>query len=304
MLKTSLFFWFKKYVRIPYVIFKHSVLDTIRQDGIEHAGYLAFLSILSLFPFLIFLVSILTFLGDSETGAKTIVFLLSSAPPDIASALSPRIEEILNGPPQSLLTIAIIGIIWTASSAVEGIRTILNRAYRIFSPPPYIWRRLLSIFQFFMITISITAAMVLLVIFPALLKKIELVLTTNFRIDYDWMRLREVVIFLILFISTALLYYIIPNAEQRFIHTLPGAFVCVILFPHVFLSGLFCSSLFSFLRPGEGCSGCVLVEIKGFWSIRAWSEAGSSIIAVARAGSSATGGPGPDGDVIFMVPPA
>ena len=233
MLKTSLFFWFKKYVRIPYVIFKHSVLDTIRQDGIEHAGYLAFLSILSLFPFLIFLVSILTFLGDSETGAKTIVFLLSSAPPDIASALSPRIEEILNGPPQSLLTIAIIGIIWTASSAVEGIRTILNRAYRIFSPPPYIWRRLLSIFQFFMITISITAAMVLLVIFPALLKKIELVLTTNFRIDYDWMRLREVVIFLILFISTALLYYIIPNAEQRFIHTLPGAFVCVILWASI-----------------------------------------------------------------------
>lgn len=229
MITKVLRFWLKKYVRIPYLLFKHSAMDTIRQDGIEHAGYLAFLSILSLFPFLIFLVSILTFLGDSEMGAKTIVFLLSSAPPDIAAALSPRVEEIVNGPPQSLLTIAVIGIIWTASSAVEGIRTILNRAYRVFSPPPYIWRRLLSIFQFFMITISITAAMILLVVFPALFKKIELILTTNFRVDYDWIYLREITIFLILFISTSLLYYIIPNAQQNFIHTIPGALICVIL---------------------------------------------------------------------------
>lgn len=229
MVKKTFLFWLKKYIRIPYIIFKHSTLDTIRQDGIEHAGYLAFLSILSLFPFLIFLVSILTFLGDSEIGAKTIVSLLGSAPPDIASALSPRIEEIVNGPPQSLLTIAIIGIIWTASSAVEGIRTILNRAYRVFSPPPYIWRRLLSILQFFMITISITAAIIFLVVFPALFKKVEILTTSNFSIDYNWIHLREITIFLILFTSTALLYYIVPNAQQKFIHTLPGAFICVIL---------------------------------------------------------------------------
>ena len=76
-------------------------------------------------------------------------------------------------------------------------------------------------------------------------------------------------------------------------------------------SFLMCSYLVCFVLPcspfcvpGKGAAGRLLVEIKGFWSIRAWSEAGSCIISVVRAGSAATGGPGPDGDVIFMVPPA
>jgi membrane protein len=217
----------KKYIKIPVIIFKYSAIDTIKQDGIEHAGYLAFLSILSLFPFLIFLMSMMTSFGDSEIGARMIVMLLGAAPSSISDSIAPRVEEIVNGPPQSLLTVAVVGIIWTASSAVEGVRTILNRAYRVFSPPPYILRRLLSIFQFFMITITITAAVILLVIFPAMLGKVELALSPHFRTDYDWFYLRQATIFLILLIATALLYYIIPNVDQKFIHALPGAAICV-----------------------------------------------------------------------------
>lgn len=40
---------FHKYLIIPILIFRKSVIDTINHDGIEHAGYLAFLSILSFF---------------------------------------------------------------------------------------------------------------------------------------------------------------------------------------------------------------------------------------------------------------
>lgn len=229
MIKRFFTRFFKRYIKIPYVIFQHSVIDTIRQDGVEHAGYLAFLSVLSLFPFLIFLVSIMTSLGDSEMGAKMIVFLLSSAPTNISQALMPRVEEILNGPPQSLLTIAIVGIIWTASSAVEGMRTILNRAYRVYSPPPYIWRRLLSIAQFFMISLTITIAVVFLVVFPSVLKKLELTLLPHMRSNYDWLYIRQIAIFIILLISTSMLYYIIPNANQNFAFTLPGSTVCVAL---------------------------------------------------------------------------
>ena len=216
------------YVKIPYIIFKSSIYDTIMQDGIEHAGYLAFLSILSLFPFLIFLFSIATYF-DADAATKLIMFILDSAPRNISKSLTPRIEEIINGPPQSLLTIAIIGIIWTASSSVEGLRTILNRAYRVKSPPPYIWRRALSILQFFAITLTITAAMIFLIIVPAILQEIETILSINFHINYDWLYLRHLAIFLVLLIGTSWLYYAIPNVDQRIIDTLPGAIICLIL---------------------------------------------------------------------------
>ena len=61
---------FRRYLLIPAKILRLSIIDTIKQDGVEHAGYLAFLSILSLFPFLIFLVSIIGFLADLKPEFK------------------------------------------------------------------------------------------------------------------------------------------------------------------------------------------------------------------------------------------
>ena len=155
---------FRKYFIIPIKVLRMAIVDTVRQDGIEHAGYLAFLSIFSLFPFLIFLISIIGKLGGDTIGAKAIVAVISSLPKEAASAMLPRIEEIISGPPQSFLTIAIIGVIWTASSSVEGLRTILNRAYRVHLPPPYLLRRLISIAEFFILTFSITAVIMIFVV--------------------------------------------------------------------------------------------------------------------------------------------
>jgi membrane protein len=219
----------RKFVLLPYYILRSSISDTIRQDGVEHAGYLAFLSILSLFPFLIFLFSVITYFGDSEICSHLIYLVLNNLPTNISTSLLPRINEIVNGPPQGLLTIAIVGIIWTASSAVEGLRTILNRAARAPSPPPYLWGRLLSIMQFIVITLIISITVVILVLAPAILKKIEMVFLVNFRIDYDWLYFRQSIIILILFTATSLLYYHITDVKQRFFDIIPGTIVAIFL---------------------------------------------------------------------------
>ena len=219
----------RKFILLPYYILRSSISDTIRQNGIEHAGYLAFLSILSLFPFLIFLFSIVTYFGNSTICSNLIYVILNNLPNNISTSLLPRVSEIVNGPPQSLLTIAIIGIVWTASSAVEGLRTILNRASRAPSPPPYVWGRLLSIMQFIVITLVISITLIILVLAPAILRKIEMAFLVNFKIDYDWLYFRQLIIVIILFITTSLLYYHIADIEQRFIDTIPGTLVALTL---------------------------------------------------------------------------
>lgn len=229
MLKNKAKFLFKKYITLPLFITRLSIVSSIRKDGIEHAGYLAFLSFLSLFPFLIFLVSIAADLGQVESRLALIHFVLNKIPNDIAHSIEPRILEILNGPPQSILTVAIIGIIWTASSTVEGMRTILNRSYRVFSPPPYIWRRLLSILQFFVIVIIIVIASVALIVVPAILKKIEIISHLHFNINYDLFYIRPTLISLILVASVSALYYFIPNVNQKWDNTVPGSIFCVSL---------------------------------------------------------------------------
>jgi membrane protein len=154
-------------------------------DGIEHAGYLAFLSLLALFPFLVFLVSVIGVIGQGASGAAFISSLLETLPTDITAALRPRIIEIISGPPQGLLTVSILGAIWTASSAVEGIRTVLNRAYRVTTPPAYWLRRLLSIAQLMIFTSIMVVGMLLVVTLPLILHYIENFVGINKPLEAD-----------------------------------------------------------------------------------------------------------------------
>jgi membrane protein len=143
--------------------------------------------------------------------------------------LLPRIQEIISGPPQSFLTIAIIGVIWTASSSVEGLRTILNRAYRVHLPPPYLLRRLISIIEFFIITFSITAVIMIFVVIPSFFKNSEIELLLNFFINHEIPNLGQFIIFIFLCCAVSLLYYSIPNVKQKITKTFPGAILTVIL---------------------------------------------------------------------------
>ncbi len=220
---------FRKYCIIPFKILRIAVIDVIRHDGIEHAGYLAFLMLLSLFPFLIFLISIVGFFGASEFGSTAIHNILNAAPKEMVEGLLPRIDEIISGPPQSFLTIAIIGVIWTASSSVEGCRTVLNRAYRVAFPPPYILRRLISIAEFFVIVFFIIAGIVIFVVAPTFLKEAEANFAFKFNIDYDFFYIRQIVIFILLAFATSLLYYALPNAKQKITQTLPGSILATLL---------------------------------------------------------------------------
>lgn len=236
--KLKLFYNFRKYFILPLKILRMAVVDTVRQDGIEHSGYLAFLLLLSFFPFLIFIFSLIGLFGATEVGVEIIQSILQSTPTEVSHGLKPYIDEIISGPPHSLLTIAIIGVIWTASSSVEGCRTILNRAYRINFPPPYLLRRLFSIGEFFVITFLIVVGILIFVILPNFLEK------NNFNIsliasyfNHDFYYIRQTLFFVILTIATALLYFALPNAKQKFTQTVPGSILTVALWivvEHVF----------------------------------------------------------------------
>jgi len=214
---------------VPLKCVYDAAVDTINHDGIEHAGYLTFLVLLSLFPFLVLIFSVIGFIGAGETGAQLIADIFNALPGDVTQALKPRILEIISGPPQGLLTIAILGAIWTASSAVEGMRTILNRAYRVGTPPAYWFRRSLSIVQLLFFTFILVMGILLLVLIPLGLHRIEGLLgialvesTKTIFAQTAW-----VITIGMLFLALCYIYYIIPNIKQHFVSVAPGAAMVV-----------------------------------------------------------------------------
>lgn len=205
--------------------------NLVDHHGVEMAGYLSFLALLSLFPYLVLMVSAAGLIGQGEAGRQFITFMLQHLPHDAVATIRPRIEEIISGPPPKLLTFSILGALWTSSSGVEALRGVFNRAYQVGNPPSYYWRRLVSIIQILIFTGILMVVMLALVITP---------LAFNHLNEFTGLSPSQAVenfirgYFLyigagILFVLVSVLYYILPNIKQEWIGVLPGALLVVIL---------------------------------------------------------------------------
>ncbi|MCT4635442.1 MAG: YihY/virulence factor BrkB family protein [Rickettsiales bacterium] len=219
---------------------KNAIENLINHDGVEHAGYMAFVTLISFFPFLIFIMAFTSFIGSSEYGKEMISLLLSNMPDYLRSTLNSRIEEIVSGPPGSLLTLSILGVIWSSSSTVEGLRTILNKIYHVKTPPAYILRRLLSIAQFLIITVILVVAMVILVFIPIIYQKISSIeyLQPIFEITKElsgnlftpiWNNTRYITLILTIFTGVMFLYKVIPNVKLHLRSIIPGSVLVTLL---------------------------------------------------------------------------
>ncbi len=226
--KLRFTYYFRKYFIIFIKVIRISIIDTVRQDGIEHAGYLAFLGLVSFLPFLIILLSLANAIGIAEYGMSLLIDVIKPLPPSVQQNLKPLLAEVFSSPPQQFLTIAVFGIIWTASSSVEGLRTILNRAYRVHFPPPYFIRRIFSIVEFFIVTFVLLVAVLILAIFPLfigfLLKSMPI--SSSFIFLF---KLHNVTLLAMAIIANALLYFGLPNCKQKISQTIPGSVLVAFL---------------------------------------------------------------------------
>ena len=117
----------------------------VYNDGFIHAGNLAFLALLALFPFFILAAALAQILGQTESGAQTVATILAQLPSEVASTLRRPVAEVLSARTGPLLWIGGIVGLWTAGSFVETIRDILRRAYGVKYSAPFWHYRLSSI---------------------------------------------------------------------------------------------------------------------------------------------------------------
>ncbi|GAA4028562.1 hypothetical protein GCM10022281_04430 [Sphingomonas rosea] len=128
----------------PFAILKRVAIG-VYTDGFIHAGNLAYLSLLSMFPFFILAAAIAQLLGSSDGAAQVVFNVLRSLPPDIAEVVRAPVNEVLTARQGPLLWFGALVGLWTASSFIETIRDILRRAYGVKYSAPFWEYRLISI---------------------------------------------------------------------------------------------------------------------------------------------------------------
>jgi len=148
----------------PWEVVKRVAIG-VYNDGFIHAGNLAYLSIVALFPFFIVAAAVAHLLGQSQDAMLTVTNVLRRLPPDVASTLREPINEVLTVRTGKLLWLGAIVGLRTATSFVETIRDILRRAYGVKFCSPFWEYRLGSILLILaavlllMIAFTISAAM-------------------------------------------------------------------------------------------------------------------------------------------------
>ena len=106
------------------------VLVSSYQDGFVHAGNLAYLSLIALFPFFIVATALATALGRGTGGGAAIAALLAAMPADVAATVEGPVQQALAARSGALLWLGALVGLWTVASLIEAVRDILHRAYR------------------------------------------------------------------------------------------------------------------------------------------------------------------------------
>ncbi|WP_404451431.1 YihY/virulence factor BrkB family protein [Virgibacillus necropolis] len=212
----------KKAVKFSKQLFEKAM----EVDVFGMAAQLAYFFLLSLFPFLLFLVTLIGYLRLEEQ--KVISFIGAYAPGEIVTLIESNISQLVNEQNGGLLSIGIIGTIWSASAGINAIMKAFNVAYEVEEDRSFIVARLIAI----VLTIAMVVVICMAFLLPIFGKMIGEYLFSFFGWSNNflqvWNTLRWVVSSVVFFIVLLALYKLAPNLRVIFKDAIWGAIFATI----------------------------------------------------------------------------
>ena len=206
-----------------------AILHLIDDGGMTYAGHIAFMTLFSMFPFLIFLTTLAGELGQTEQVREFVTLALDLLPPEVAQAIRPAIEEVIATRRTGLMTISILASLWAVSSGIEALREALNKAYGVEEPRSIWFCRLQSLLFTIIFSIGIIIVMLVFVVWPVVWSYID----PHIDVAWHWGWFYEAMRYLLavgtLYLIVALLYRWLPSRHLPGREILPGAAVTVVL---------------------------------------------------------------------------
>lgn len=187
---------------------------------------LAYFFLLALFPLLIFLLTLLPYLNFPP--ALVYIVLEDLMPEQVYTMIEGTIVEVLEKRNSGLLSIGIIGTIWSASNGVNALIKSLNRSYNKEETRPFLVARFVSVVFTLLLIFLIIVALVL----PVFGKQIGLFLFSTFGLEADflvvWNKFRTLLPPILIFSVLTLMYWILPNIKLYLKSVLIGALFATI----------------------------------------------------------------------------
>src|SRR5512143_51844 len=212
----------------PGTVLKRALKEFLDNDMLTQASALAYQVLFSLFPFILFLVALLSFLHLSNffdwLRSQTEVLL----PPQATDQVNRVIGE-LQQPQGGLLSVGIVLALWAASAGVRSVMNALNVAYEVAESRPT-WKRYgLSLLYTMGLAALLILAAGLMILGPQVIQWLAQQVGLEPLFVTVWTWLRWPVAMVLLMLAVAIVYYMAPNVEQPFRFITPGSTFSVLV---------------------------------------------------------------------------
>jgi membrane protein len=206
--------------------FKDLIKNIIEDEVGTYSAQLAFFLTLSIFPFLIFVINVLSF---TELGGQALVLDFTKyLPQDIAKIIDTVVTETVQARSGTILIVAILGTVWTSSKGARSIITGLNRVYGV--------KEKRSIFKLYLVSTLFVLALsliillsIILLVFGEVIAQAVLDFIGFSQIFTDiWPFLQYGLTIAMLMLTFVLLYKYAPNKKIKFSHVWKGSLFAII----------------------------------------------------------------------------
>jgi membrane protein len=246
---------------LGFTTLKRAIGEFQRDDAFGLAAQLAFFLVLSLFPFILVLFSLLGTFSNPEFASVVLDYLRQVLPEPVYDLVAAYVGEVIAGrnPAPGLLSFGILFTIWVSSGAFAAVIRSLNRAYDVEETRPFWKVRGLAILMTLGLSAMILIGVLLLVAGPPIGRTVANVFGLGEEFLLVWNIARWPAAFLFLVTVVAFIYYLAPDADQPFRWITPGGFVGVVLWVLASLGFRLYVSNFGSFNETYGSIGAAIV---------------------------------------------
>lgn len=187
----------------------------------HHAAHAGYFILLSVFPLLVLILSILRYTALDAGDLMDLVEVY------IPVALKTTVEKIViqtyayTG--TAMISVSALGSLWSASRGIYGILLGLNAVYEVHEDRGWLYTRIVSVFYTFIFVLVLFLSLILNVIGPELLEWLPLNHGPLWRFLAGVLDLRLVLLLLLQTVLFGAMYTALPNRSNVFRQQLPGA---------------------------------------------------------------------------------
>lgn len=198
-------------------------------DCMGMAAQIAYYMLLSMIPFLIFVLSVISRLDFGEALSPLLLDTLrEQMPPEAANYIVDIVVRVLPTRSSETTVVSLAVTLWGASMVVGAFITTINRAYNLRPRRNIIKQKLMSILLVLVMSAILMLALLILLFGPQVTQEAFEFLQLASETNTFWTQIRLPLAAMLAFAALAILYYYAPEARQRFIHILPGAITAAV----------------------------------------------------------------------------